>query len=139
MKIRGGGNPYLNNIAQSQKTEKTNKSKGTKKAKSSAKAEETSAVSTAEPLAPADEVDSPIYDELVSAATQYNEEDLEEATRTVVSAVIREHFGKKGLTQAEVDAITDTVSSSVHGDDTLRNRLEVVLQRITAKQKRSKG
>lgn len=136
MKIgRGGGNPYLGSLGKTQKSEKSKSTKGTKKGTKATASTAADAVASTQSAEPADELDSPIYDELLSAANQMNEDDLEEATRTVVLAVIREQFGKKGLSEKEMRDITTAVSNSISGDGALQNRLESVLKRISLQAK----
>jgi putative N-acetylmannosamine-6-phosphate epimerase len=134
MKIRSGGG--YGNLANINRASEAKETKGTKGGKKSGKASSTAEVATPTAVAPTDELNSPIEDELVSAAQQVDEEALEEATKTVVMAVIREQFGKKGLGEDEMQAITNAVSSSINQDETLRGRLEHVLKRISNQQKR---
>jgi hypothetical protein len=126
MKISRSGMPFSG-------INQTKKSSNTKKSSYTSKAESTSAVATAAALAPVDEIDSPIYDAMEEASSRFAEgESLEDATEAVVSAVIHEHFGKKGLPNKEVAKITQTVTESINNDNTLQQRLESILRRITA-------
>ncbi|MCK6509088.1 hypothetical protein L6R29_03835 [Myxococcota bacterium] len=130
MKIRGGGAGYP--IQQTQQTDKSSKSAKTKKSSGVAQAEKTESVSQVGPLGPV-EANDPVFDAVSQASKglDFNDEaSLEEATRAVVSAIIREHFGKKNLPEKELDKIAQAVSTSVHNDATMRERLESVLKRI---------
>ncbi|TNE43882.1 MAG: hypothetical protein EP343_32450 [Deltaproteobacteria bacterium] len=129
MKI-GGGSPYRN-IGQTSRTQKT---KGTKKAGFASKAEAASEVATPDAVEPVEEEDSPLYDAMSSAAQDY-EGDLEEATQTVVAAVIHQRFGGQNLPQSEVEQLTAAVTESLTSDSDMRNRLDSVLRRIQNRRK----
>jgi len=135
MKIGGGGgNPYRG-VGQSSRSNKSKGTKGTKKSKFAGKAESVSGVSAPEPVEEVDEVDSPIFDAMEAASNKMDEDSLEEATQAVVAAVITQHFGKKGLRDNEMKQITAAVTSSLTGDNEMRNRMESVLRRISNRRK----
>lgn len=129
MKI-GGGSPYRN-IGQTSRTQETKKSK---KSGFAGKAEKASEVATQNAIEPVEEEDSPLYDAMSSAAHDY-EGDLEEATKTVVAAVIHQRFGGQGIPKGEVEQITQAVTESLTSDSDMRNRLDSVLRRIQNKRK----
>ncbi|MCB9638804.1 MAG: hypothetical protein H6728_07525 [Myxococcales bacterium] len=130
MKIRGGGAGYP--IQRTEQTEKSNKSSKTKKRGGVGQAEQTDAVSQVGALGPV-EANDPVFDAVSQASKglDFNDEaSLEEATRAVVGAILREHFGKKNLPEKELEQITQAVTNSVNNDSTMRERLENVLKRI---------
>lgn len=130
MKISRGGTSPLGNVGRGERAKKT------KEASNKAfvdHVDKASAVTEVESMASVEVVDSPVYDAMASASQDFQsgQATLEEATRAVVSAIIREHFGKKELPPAEVEKITLAVTDSIGGDDSLRSRLETTLRRIT--------
>lgn len=135
MKIRGGS-PFAPpapaaSSAQTAKTSKSSKAKDTKKASSLDEVASTSSIASADSIDRLD-LSDPVFSAMSEASRKltYDEASLQEATRAVVSAVIREHFGKKNLSDREIDQISQAVSHSVEHDASLRDRLETVLRRI---------
>lgn len=136
MKIRGGGAGYP--VQQTQQADKTSKSTKTKKRSGVEQTGKSESVSQVGALAPV-EANDPVFDAVAQASKglDFNDEaSLEEATRAVVSAIIREHFGKKNLPEKELDKIAQAVSTSVHNDATMRERLESVLKRIAISERK---
>lgn len=135
MKI-GGGSPFRS-VGQ---TSDTSKAKKTKKSDSAQKAERASEVATPDAIAPVEEQNSPFYDVMESASRHFEQgESLEDAAQSVVSAVISERFGPKGLPEKEVQHITQVVTESLTNNQDMRNRLESVLRRITARKTASQN
>lgn len=134
MKI-SGGSPFRN-IRQAQSTSKTSKTKGTKKKGFSSAVGGLDATAATDSLEQLEPIDSPLYDVMAEQSKKFErgESDLEEATRAVVSAMIREHFGKKNLPDKTLDEIAKTVSSSINGDGELSTRLEKILRRVSSHQ-----
>lgn len=129
MKI-GGGSPFRS-VSQ---TSDTSKAKKTKKSGSANKAERAAELATPEAVAPVEEQNSPYYDVMESASRQFEQgESLEEAAESVVSAVLNDRFGPKGLAAKEVEHITKVVTESLTNNQDMRNRLESALRRITAR------
>jgi hypothetical protein len=133
MKIRSGMGGYpLQQAGQTQKTSKTTKKSATKKSGDVGATEKTESVGAVVALG-ALEAPDPVFDAVAEASRKMDmdEASLEEATKAVVSAVIREHFGKKNLPEKTLNEITQAVSTSVSNDATLSSRLESILKRIT--------
>ncbi len=129
MKV-SGSSPY-NNVFRSRETSKTKK---TKKSKYAEKSQATGEVATPDAVAPVDLLDSPYYDAMAAASKCLEEtESIEEATQVVVSTVINEQLGNKGLPSKELKQIAEVVTRSIANDDQMRKRLESVLRRISAK------
>lgn len=139
MKIRGGL-PFQP-VQQTQESQSTSKAKGTQKKGATQKAEATSEIQKTEGLDRVEAIESPLYDVMAdeSKKLETGEVSLEEATEAVVSAVIYEHFGKKNLSETELHQITKTVSNTVDGDKDLRERLEDILRRVSAHQRKIKA
>lgn len=140
MKIPGGGSPF-HNIRQPQSTSKANSSKGVSKGKGKGKAGQASQIagsSATSLLDQVEQVDSPIYDVMAQESQRFEngEADLEEATRAVVSAMLKQHLGKTNLPEKALDEIANTVSSSITGDKTLSERLELALRRVAKNEKK---
>ena len=135
MKIRGGS-PFVpssqtSSTSQAARSSKTGKTKEAKKSSSLENVAPTSSVSSAETVERLD-LSDPVFHAMSEASRKMtaDEASLQEATRAVVSAVIREHFGKTNLSDREIDQISQAVSLSVEHDSSLRDRLETVLRRI---------
>lgn len=131
MKI-GGGSPFRN-IRQMGGKSKTKKAGKSYKSSSLDEASEVSEVDSLAPAEAAEEVDQ-VFNDFTGASLQYEEDgDLEDATRAVVSSILREHLGNKNLSAKAVEQITAAVTSSVQGDETLSKQLESLLKRMTPK------
>jgi len=136
MKIPGGSSPFVG-IHQPQKMSKTKKTKKSGKKSSINRSSSVEATEATEVLEQLESVDSPLYDVMAdtSKKLENGEADLEEATLTIVSAMIREQLGRRNLSEKTLEDITHTVSSSINGDQTLSNRLENILRRVFKHQK----
>ncbi len=136
MKIPGGSSPYVG-IYQPQKTSKTKKTKKSTKKSSVKKARSLEATEAANLIDQLESLDSPIYDVMADASKKLEngEADLEEATLTIVSAMIREQLGRRNLSEETLKDISQTVSSSISGDQTMSNRLENILRNLFKIQK----
>lgn len=131
MKI-GGGSPFRN-IRQMGGKSKTKKAGKSYKSSSLDEASEVSEVDSLAPAEAAEEVDQ-VFNDFTGASLQYEEDgDLEDATRAVVSSILREHLGNKNLSAKAVEQITAAVTSSVQGDEALSKQLESLLKRMTPK------
>lgn len=139
MKIPGGSPfrhmPGLQETKNTQKSTKTGKSN---KSSSTNQVGELNATNAADVLSQAEEVDSPLYDVMAQESKRFEngEADIEEATRAVVAAMLKQHLGSRNIPDKALDEIAQTVSSSIHGDKTLRERLELALKRVANNEKK---
>ena len=130
MKIPGGS-PFRQ-IRQNTKTSKASKTKKGKAKSAIAGTQQAQEVNETEASESTEALDSPIYDVMAEASAKFKngESDLEEATRTVVSAMLYEHFGKKNVSEKTLAELTQTVSDSINNNKELGGRLESILRRV---------
>lgn len=132
MKIPGGS-PFQQ-IRQTPKASKTKKAKAKSATSSTQGVQETSSPET---LDSTEKLDSPIYDVMAEVSKKFKngESDLEEATRTVVSAMLHEHFGKKNIPEKTLSELAQTVADSINDNKELGERLQSILQQVHKHQK----
>ncbi len=128
MKIRGSA-PYSGIF----RSDKTSKSKKTKKSRYAEKSNAANEVATKGAVSAVDVVDSPYYDAMAQASKCLEEtESIEEATHLVVSTVLEEQLGSKGLPSKEIEHITQVVTNSIANDESMKQRLESILRKLSS-------